>query len=187
MDMDNPVLDRHEKLFDALDTNKDGALDWFADLQPQLDRIAKAYSFNPDDVGKFGDLKSAYLDFWAECMFNAVSLSMLKADQKSLPKHEFTLMLRKLVVENDATLHNLKRTMFRFMNTEKDQELSEPEVLRFAQLWNKDIEPQDVKQLFRGTGTITDEQFGIFFFRFLNDFLPDAVVGGVLFGVRYRP
>ncbi|MFK0297563.1 EF-hand domain-containing protein [Streptomyces sp. NPDC090442] len=177
--MTDPITLKLDRLFDAVDANHDGSIDW-ADYQRLLDRIATGYKPDKHDR-RFQALRAAYQMYWCELLRHTGNASSL------LLKDEFVIANRLASVDTSRfnLVEGIPQAVFDVVATKESHILGEEELVRllkFLEVTSPEIIEQFMLLDTDGDGYITRQDC----LRSAREFFhtPDILTpGGIFFGI----
>ncbi|ANZ13494.1 EF-hand domain-containing protein [Streptomyces noursei] len=143
--MTDPITLKLGWLFEAVDANRDGNIDW-ADYQRLLDRLAVGYKPDKRDR-RFQALRATYQMYWYELLRHAGSTSSL------LAKEEFVAANRMASMDTSRfnLVEGIPQAVFDVMDANDCKILGREELVRLLKLLEVTTSPETVDQ-FTGIG-----------------------------------
>ncbi|WP_017596663.1 EF-hand domain-containing protein [Nocardiopsis potens] len=123
------ITERFGRLFDTLDSDGDGAIDW-GDYQRLVDRCAQGYSLEAEDRTAQA-LRASYQMLWVELLRH----SGLSGSR--LPDREAFVRAMRAVAEDGSRFNateGLADAVFDLLDEDGDGSISEAEYLRYAEV-----------------------------------------------------
>jgi Ca2+-binding EF-hand superfamily protein len=142
------VAERFGRLFDTLDTDRDGAITW-ADYQRLVERYATGYALDPRDR-RAQAVHASYQMLWLELLRHG------SPAEPRLDRDAFVAAMR--AASEDRSRFNMTEgvaeAVFDLLDTDDDGSVSEAEYVRYAEVLG--ASPADALDRFRGLDTDGD-------------------------------
>ncbi|WP_432096553.1 EF-hand domain-containing protein [Streptomyces sp. bgisy100] len=138
-----------EKIFNALDTDRDGHIDW-SDFQRLIDGFTSEYQLNGNDRRTMA-LHASYAMFWQELVRHA------DADGDGrLSKDEYIAASRNAILDTSRfdAINGLTHAQFDLIDVDGDHQISQSEFNKMSTLWG--ISEPEMKESFQALDTDGD-------------------------------
>ncbi|WP_163548933.1 EF-hand domain-containing protein [Candidatus Frankia nodulisporulans] len=146
---------RFEKLFQAVDTNNDGVIEW-GDYERLLDRYLSGFELNKDSR-EARSLWVTHQHYWLELLRHSDGTDRLNKD-------EFIQAVRLLTLDTSRfnLVEGLAHTIFDALDRDGDGAISKDEFGRYLKVW--EIDPKNGYEIFDrldsdGDGVISRHEF----------------------------